>query len=441
MGDLMEDLSIIALFLFVLFLMLGTGVWVALSLIGVAWVGMELFTTRPVGDAMLTTVWSASSSWTLTALPLFIWMGEILYRTRLSEDMFRGLSPWMAGLPGGLVHTNIVGCTVFAAVSGSSAATLTTVGKMSIPELRKRDYPERMIIGTLAGAATLGLMIPPSLTLIVYGVTINESITQLFLAGIVPGIVLAGMFMAYVAITSRVSSSWNPTPEPRMPFLTKLRNSRFLVPVLCLILTVIGSMYLGFATATEAAAIGVIGGLFLAAAQGSLTWKTFIESLLGATRTSAMIALILAGAAFLSLSMGFTGLPRGLADLIAQWNLSRFELLMVLLVFYIVLGMFLDGISSVVLTMAVVEPMIRDAGIDLIWFGIFIVVVVEMAQITPPIGFNLFVLQGMTRHEMNFIARAAFPMFLIMVAMVFVLIAVPDLATWLPQNARPAPGG
>jgi len=441
MGDLMEDLSIIALFLFVLFLMLGTGVWVALSLIGVAWVGMELFTTRPVGDAMLTTVWSASSSWTLTALPLFIWMGEILYRTRLSEDMFRGLSPWMAGLPGGLVHTNIVGCTVFAAVSGSSAATLTTVGKMSIPELRKRDYPERMIIGTLAGAATLGLMIPPSLTLIVYGVTINESITQLFLAGIVPGIVLAGMFMAYVAITSRVSSSWNPTPEPRMPFLTKLRNSRFLVPVLCLILTVIGSMYLGFATATEAAAIGVIGGLFLAAAQGSLTWKTFIESLLGATRTSAMIALILAGAAFLSLSMGFTGLPRGLADLIAQWNLSRFELLMVLLVFYIVLGMFLDGISSVVLTMAVVEPMIRDAGIDLIWFGIFIVVVVEMAQITPPIGFNLFVLQGMTRHEMNFIARAAFPMFLIMVAMVFVLIAVPDLATWLPQNARPTPGG
>jgi len=441
MGDLMEDLSIIALFLFVLFLMLGTGVWVALSLIGVAWVGMELFTTRPVGDAMLTTVWSASSSWTLTALPLFIWMGEILYRTRLSEDMFRGLSPWMAGLPGGLVHTNIVGCTVFAAVSGSSAATLTTVGKMSIPELRKRDYPERMIIGTLAGAATLGLMIPPSLTLIVYGVTINESITQLFLAGIVPGIVLAGMFMAYVAITSRVSSSWNPTPEPRMPFLTKLRNSRFLVPVLCLILTVIGSMYLGFATATEAAAIGVIGGLCLAAAQGSLTWKTFIESLLGATRTSAMIALILAGAAFLSLSMGFTGLPRGLADLIAQWNLSRFELLLVLLVFYIVLGMFLDGISSVVLTMAVVEPMIRDAGIDLIWFGIFIVVVVEMAQITPPIGFNLFVLQGMTRHEMNFIARAAFPMFLIMVAMVFVLIAVPDLATWLPQNARPTPGG
>jgi len=437
----MEDFSIIFLFLFVLFLLLGTGVWVGLALMGVAWVGMELFTNRPVGDVMLTTVWSASSSWTLTALPLFIWMGEILYRTRLSEDMFRGLSPWMAGLPGGLVHTNIVGCTVFAAVSGSSAATLTTVGKMSIPELRKREYPESMVIGTLAGAATLGLMIPPSLTLIVYGVTINESISKLFFAGILPGLVLAAMFMAYVAITSRISPNWNPHPESPMRFSERLANSRFLLPVIVLILVVIGSMYLGYATATEAAAFGVIGGLILAASQGSLNWKTFSESLSGATRTSAMIASILAGAAFLSLSMGFTGLPRGLADLIAQLELSRFQLLMVLLVFYIILGMFLDGISSVVLTMAVVEPMVREAGIDLIWFGIFIVVVVEMAQITPPIGFNLFVLQGMTSHEMGFIARAAFPMFLIMVLMVFLLIAFPEIATWLPDNLRKGPGG
>lgn len=436
----MEDFSVIILFLFILFLLLGTGVWVGLALMGVAWVGMELFTSRPVGDVMLTTIWSSSSSWTLTALPLFIWMGEILYRTRLSEDMFRGLSPWMAGLPGGLVHTNIVGCTVFAAVSGSSAATLTTVGKMSIPELRKREYPEPMIIGTLAGAATLGLMIPPSLTLIVYGVTINESISKLFFAGILPGLVLAALFMAYVAITSKVSRKWNPKAEPPMTFVERFRNSRFLIPVILLITVVIGSMYLGYATATEAAAFGVIGGLVLAASQGSLTWTTFSQSLMGATRTSAMIALILAGASFLSLSMGFTGLPRGLADLIAQMELSRFELLMVLLVFYIILGMFLDGISSVVLTMAVVEPMVREAGIDLIWFGIFIVVVVEMAQITPPIGFNLFVLQGMTHHEMSFIARAGFPMFLIMVLMVFVLILFPELATWLPDNIRRGPG-
>ncbi|SFG96707.1 TRAP transporter large permease [Sulfitobacter dubius] len=435
----MTEIYAITLFLIVLFFLLGTGVWVGLALMGVAWVGMELFTTRPVGDAMITTIWASSSSWTLTALPLFVWMGEILYRTRLSQDMFRGLSPWLAKLPGGLVHTNIVGCTVFAAVSGSSAATLTTVGKMSIPELRARNYPEKMIIGTLAGAATLGLMIPPSLALIVYGVTVNESITKLFFAGVMPGLLLALMFMGYVAITSKLSKEWNPDIETDMSFADKLRNSRFLLPVFVLISVVIGSMYLGFATATEAAAIGVIGSLTLALFQGSLNWHSFRESLMGAMRTSAMIALILAGAAFLKLSMGFTGLPRALADGIAAMELSRFELLMALLVFYIVLGMFLDGISSVVLTMAVVEPMVRGAGIDLIWFGIFVVVVVEMAQITPPIGFNLFVLQGMTNHEMGYITKAALPMFAIMVFMVFVLIWFPEVATWLPENLRSAP--
>ena len=437
----MEEIYLILIFLFVLFLLLGTGVWVGLALFGVAFVGLELFTSRPAGDAMLTTIWGSSSSWTLTALPLFIWMGEILYRTRLSEDMFRGLAPWMARLPGGLVHTNIVGCTIFAAVSGSSAATLTTVGKMSIPELRKRNYPEPIIIGTLTGAATLGLMIPPSLTLIVYGVTVNESISKLFLAGILPGLTLALMFMAYVAMWSVLKPKQVPKISERLSFGEKLKESRFLIPVLMLILVVIGSMYLGWATATEAAAFGVIGSLILAATQGSLSLKTFIDSLMGATRTSAMIAFILGGAAALSLAMGFTGLPRALAGLIDTLGLSPVALLLVLMVFYIVLGCFLDGISSVVLTMAIVEPMIRQAGIDIIWFGIFIVVVVEMAQITPPIGFNLFVMQGMTHHQMGYIARTAIPMFLIMVLMVFVLIFFPDLATFLPENMRgPAAG-
>ncbi len=436
----MEQLAYTGLFLFVLFLLLGSGVWVGLALLGVAFIGIELFTTRPPGDSMITIVWTASSSWALTALPMFIWMGEILYRTRLSEDMFKGLAPWLGRLPGGLLHTNIAGCTVFAAVSGSSAATLTTVGKMTIPELRKRNYPESMVIGTLAGAATLGLMIPPSLTFIIYGVTINESITKLFMAGIIPGLVLASLFMGYVILWSYIAPGSMPPREPKMSFAEKVSASRFLIPVFCLILLVIGSMYLGFATATEAAAFGVIGALVLAAAQGSLSWATFFDSLMGATRTSAMIALILAGAAFLSLAMGFTGLPRALADWISSLGLSKFQLLMALLVFYIVLGCFLDGISAVVLTMAVVEPMIRKAGIDLIWFGVFLTLVIEMAQITPPVGFNLFVLQGMTKHEMSYISRAALPMFFIMVVMAFLLIAFPELATWLPENmaAQPA---
>ncbi|MFQ5622923.1 MAG: TRAP transporter large permease [Paracoccaceae bacterium] len=437
----MDQFTLTVVFLFVLFLLLGTGVWVGLALMGVAYVGMVMFTSRPAGDAMITVIWTSSSSWTLTALPLFIWMGEILYRTRLSEDMFRGLAPWLARLPGGLLHTNVVGCTIFAAVSGSSAATLTTVGKMSIPELRKRGYPEFMTIGTLAGSATLGLMIPPSLTLIVYGVTINESITQLFMAGILPGLVLAGMFMLYIVGWHFARPHERPRPEPFMSIRQKLWNSRFLIPVVLLVLLVIGSMYLGWATATEAAAFGVIGALVLAASQKSLTFRTFRESLMGATRTSAMIALILMGAKFLSLSMGFTGLPRSLAQFIAELGLSNVALIAALTLFYIVIGMFLDGISSVVLTMAVVEPMIRQAGIDVIWFGIFIVVVVEMAQITPPIGFNLFVMQGITRHGMGYIARTALPMFLIMVVMVGVLVLFPDLATWLPENLRARGGG
>lgn len=435
----MTELYATFIFLFVLFTLLGSSIWIGLALMGVAFAGMELFTTRPAGDAMITTIWTSSSSWTLTALPLFIWMGEILYRTRLSQDMFRGLAPWMRWLPGGLLHTNIAGCTIFAAVSGSSAATLTTVGKMSIPELRKRGYPEYMIVGTLAGAATLGLMIPPSLTLIVYGVSINESIIKLFMAGIFPGLVLAALFMSYIIAWHYIRPHERPEPEPPMSFGTMIAESRFLIPVLCLVFAVIGSMYFGWATATEAAAVGVLGALTLAGIQRSLTWEAFRESLMGATRTSAMIALILMGASFLSLSMGFTGLPRALAAWIDGMNLSPIVLIAALTVFYIILGMFLDGISSVVLTMAIVEPMIRQAGIDVIWFGIFIVVVVEMAQVTPPIGFNLFVLQGMTKHEISYISKVALPMVGLMLLMVVILVIWPELATWLPNNLRQGP--
>lgn len=432
----MEDLTLTLIFLLTLFFLLGTGVWIGLALMGVAYVGLELFTSRPAGDAMITTIWTTASSWSLTALPLFIWMGEILYRTRLSEDLFKGLAPWMNNLPGRLLHTNIVGCTFFAAVSGSSAATLTTVGKMTIPELRRRNYPEKMTIGTLAGSSTLGLMIPPSLTLIVYGVTINESVVQLFMAGIIPGLTLALLFMSYVAIWALFNKKDMPNKDPDISFLVKLKSSKFLIPIFSLIIFVIGSMYMGWATPTEAAAFGVIGGLVLAALQGSLTWKTFLDSLIGATKTSCMIAFILMGGAFLTLSMGFTGLPRHIAEWISGLGLSNVELLISLMVFYIVLGCFLDGISSIVLTMAVVEPMIRSAGIDVIWFGIFLTVLVEMAQITPPVGFNLFVLQGMTKHDMIFLAKSALPMFLMMVVMAFIMIAFPELATYLPSTIK-----
>jgi len=393
-----------------------------------------LFTTRPVGDAMATTIWGTSSSWTLTALPLFVWMGEILFRTKLSENLFKGLSPWLSKLPGGLVHVNVVGCALFAAISGSSAATVATVGKMSIPELRKRKYPEKLLLGTLAGSGTLGLLIPPSIILIIYGVTIEDSIAKLFMAGILPGIMLAVMFMLYVIFWSILNKKLMPKSTKNFSFAEKVWGSKQLLPVIFLITGVIGSIYTGIATATEAASLGVIGALILSFFQGTLSKETFNLSLLGATKTSCMIAFIIAGSTFLSLAMGFTGLPRNLAIWIDGMNLSPYTLLFVLTIFYIILGMFLDGISAVVLTMAIIEPMIRQAGFDMIWFGIYLVIVVEMAQITPPVGFNLFVLQSMANKDMAFIAKSAFPLFLLMILAVIIVIIFPEIALWLPNK-------
>jgi len=430
------DALIAAVLIFAMFAILGAGVWIGIAVLGVAWIGMELFTTRPGGDSLALTVWGSLSSWTLTALPLFIWMGEILLKTRLSEGLFRGLAPWLQRVPGRLLHVNIVGCTIFAAVSGSSAATCATIGKMSLPELKRRGYPEIMSIGSLAGAGTLGLLIPPSIIMIVYGVAADVSIGKLFIAGIIPGLLLAGLFMGYTTFWSLRNPAAIPPADAALTFRGKLAESRHLIPVMLLILAVLGSIYAGIATATEAAALGVLGALLVAMAQRTLTWKGFWDSLMGATRMYCMIALILAGSSFLSLAMGFIGLPRNLAEAIGAMHLSPFALILLLMVFYIVLGCFLDGISMVVLTMAVLLPTLQTAGIDLLWFGIYIVLVVEMAQVTPPVGFNLFVLQGMTGHQISYIARAAFPYFLMMVVAVLLIWFFPALVTYLPGQMK-----
>ena len=415
------DILITLLLIVVLFGFLAGGVWIGLTLSGVAWVAMELFSSRPAGDAMAVTIWGSASSWTLTALPLFVWMGEILFRTRLSQDMFKGLAPWVERLPGRLLHTNVIGCAIFAAVSGSSAATCATIGKMTLPELKKRGYPDDQVIGTLAGAGTLGLLIPPSIIMIVYGVAADVSISKLFIAGIFPGIMLATLFSGYIAVWALMNPDKIPVATASYTFVQKLYESRHLIPVVLLIMAVLGSIYSGIATATEAAGVGVIGSLILSLLQGSLNWQSFKESLLGATRLYCMIALILTGAAFLTLAMGYLGLPRALAEFINALGLSRFMLVVALAAFYILLGCFLDGISMVVLTMGVILPTVTSAGIDLIWFGIFVTLVVEMAQITPPVGFNLFVLQGMTKRELSYIARVAMPMFVLMCIAVLLL--------------------
>ena len=430
-----ETLIILVLITSIIGLLAG-GVWVGLALSGAAWFVMEVFSPRSAGDAMAISIWGAASSWALTALPLFLWMGEILFRTRLSSDLFRGLAPWLDAIPGRLLHTNVVGCAIFAAVSGSSAATCATIGKMTIPELKKRGYPDGIVLGTLAGAGTLGLLIPPSIIMIVYGVSANVSISKLFMAGVLPGILLASLFMGYIIIWALLHPQQMQYERTKMSFVQKIKASASLIPVVILIASVLGSIYAGIATATEAAGVGVVGALLIATLQGDMRWSVFKDSLMGATRMYCMIALILAGAQFLTLAMGYIGLPNALAQWIASLGLSQVGLILVLLVFFIIMGCFLDGISLVVLTMGVLLPTVQAAGIDLIWFGIFLIFVIEMAQITPPVGFNLFVLSGMSGKELTYVSKVAFPMFLLMIVAVFTIYYFPQIVMWLPNNVR-----
>ena len=428
------DPSIVSVILIGLMLvLLAFGIWVAFALTIVGYLGIALFTGAPAGAIMATTIWAQSWSWALTALPLFIWMGEILYRTRLAANMFSGLAPWMNALPGRLLHVNVVSCGLFAAVSGSSAATTATIGRITVPELEKRNYDQKMIVGSLAGSATLGFLIPPSIILIVYGVAAEVSISRLFIAGILPGLMLMALFMGYIMIWSLFNRDRIPPREPRIPILQRIRATAGLFPMLGLIFAVIGSIYAGIATPTEAAAVGVLGALLLSALSGTLTWASFTESVAGATKTTCMITLILAGAAFLSVSMGFTGIPRALATWVGSFELSQFQLLLALTVLFVVMGCFLDGISIVVLTASVIMPMVQAAGIDLIWFGIYLVIVIEMSQITPPVGINLFILQSMTRHDLLAVARMAFPFFLVLVLATLLIVLFPQIATFLPS--------
>lgn len=429
------DVTLVALVLLaVMLVLLTTGVWVALSLLGVGLIGMLVFTTAPAGKVMATTIWGASGSWALTALPLFIWMAEILFRTRLSDDIFSGLAPWLTRIPGRLIHVNILGCGIFAAACGSTAATCATIAKISLPELKRRGYDERMVIGTLTASGTLGILIPPSIMMIVYGFIAEVSIARLFIAGFIPGAIMVAIFMGYVMAWAWLNPGKTPPSDIRMTLAERLYASRRLIPVVALIAFVMGTIYLGVVTPTEAATVGVLGALALSFLYGTLKWSSFVDSLLGATRTSCMIAFILAGAAFMTMAMGYTGIPRTLAQWIASFHLSPWGLLAALTLLYVVLGFALDGISMVVLTSAVVQPMIRQAGIDPVWFGIYIVLLVQVAELTPPVGFPMFVMQMFTGRSLLYISRAALPFFFLLLAGIAVITVFPDLVTYLPNK-------
>ncbi|WP_337869353.1 TRAP transporter large permease subunit [Meiothermus sp.] len=429
------ELTQIALFLVLLLLvLLGSGVWIALALLGVGWAGLQFFTNTPPGASVASSLWGSVSSWSLAALPMFIWMGEILYRTRLAADLFEGLSPWLRRIPGRLLHINVLASGIFAAVIGSSAATTATVGKIALPELLRRGYPERLVLGSLAGSGTLGLLIPPSVMMIVYGVAAEVSVARLFIAGLLPGLLVMLLFMGWVMLSGLLNAREMPPPDPPLPLGQRLRGLLKILPVLLLMVAVIGSIYAGVATPTEAASLGVLGALIIALWTRSLSWPGLLESLMGAVRTSSMIGFILAGAAVLSIAMAFTGIPAALAAWVAGLGLSKYALLAVLMLLFLVLGAFLDGISIIVLTTSVILPLAKAVGIDLLWFGIFLVIAVELAQITPPVGFNLFVLQGLSGRDIFTIARSALP-FLAMLLVAAALITVfPQIVTWLPAR-------
>jgi C4-dicarboxylate transporter DctM subunit len=423
--------------LFVLFLFLGSGVWVGIALLGVGWVGLTFFSAVPVEKSLATTIWQTNASWTLAALPLFIWMGEILFRARLSEILFRGLAPWLNWLPGRLMHVNVAGCGVFAAVCGSSAATAATVGRMSLPELERRGYSRSLAIGSLAGSATLGLLIPPSIIMIVYGVAADVSIVRLFMAGVLPALMMIVLFMTYIAAVSLIWPETAPKDDERFTWGERMRLSAELIPVLLLVGGVIGSIYAGIATATEAAAAGVLGSLLLAGFNGSLGLGMFTQALLAASRLSCMIFLILSGAAFLTTALAYAGIPSAVAAWVGAFDLHPYQLIAALCLLYIVLGCFIEGISMIVLTTTVVLPLVTDAGFDLLWFGIFVIMVVETAQITPPVGFNLFVIQGLTGQNIMKVARAALPFTLLLVLGVVLITVFPEIVTWLPSTLNP----
>jgi len=425
--------EIAGLLLFIMLLLLAGGVWIAMTLAIVGWIGLAFFTNTLPGKNIFTAFWGSNASWTLAALPMFIWMGEILFRTKLSEEMFEGLAPWLRRIPGRLMHVNILGCGIFGSVSGSSAATCATIAKVALPELKRRGYDEKTALGSLATAGTLGILIPPSITMVVYAVAAEASIIRVFLAGFIPGAILMLLFSGYIAVWALANPEKTPPAGPPLSFAEKLKRSGNLIPVTILIVFIIWILVAGIATATECAAYGVLGSLAIAWWSGSLTWRNFRESLMSATRVSCMIMFILAGAAYLSMAMAFTGIPRALAEWVAGLGLSPYTLIAVLSLLYIVLGAALDGISMIVLTAAVVLPMVQKAGFDLVWFGIFVVLLVEIAEVTPPVGFNLFVLQNMTGHDSNYIARAALPFFAMLLVTIALITLFPPAVLWLPD--------
>ncbi|MDA0923069.1 MAG: TRAP transporter large permease subunit [Proteobacteria bacterium] len=428
------EIALLTLGFLAAYLVLGTWVFVAILMVGISALVLLLdFPLARLGAIMRSTMWKTASSYELASVPMFILMGEIIFRTNISDKLFRGLSPWANFVPGRLLHTNIVGCTLFAAISGSSTATTATVGKITLAELEARGYDRSLSLGSLAGAGSLGLLIPPSIAMIIYGILSETSIAHLFAAGLLPGLMVAALFSGYISVRALLSNRVVTEPRERYAFRAYLASLADLMPILVLMVIVLGGIYSGIVTPSEAAALGVAAALALTAATGQLNFTMVKEALYAASRVSCMVLSILIAAAFMSSAIAFAHVPQETARLIAAMGLGPIALILLIGVFYILLGMFLDGLSIMVMTLPITLPLVMTAGWDPVWFGVFLVIAIELGLITPPVGFNLFVIQGLTRRPVGEIARAAFPFFLLMVAAALLLIVFPQIALWAPR--------
>lgn len=429
------DLTLVASLLLVLILIvLAAGIWIGFGLLLVGAFAIAAFTNPPVGKVVATTIWGNSADWTMTALPMFIWMGEILTRSRLSEGMFTALAPWLSRLPGRLMHVTTIGCALFSAVSGSSTATVATVSRIVLPEMNKRGYPEKMVIGSLAASGTLGILIPPSIIMIVYGIAAEVSIIRLFISGILPGLLVVALFSGYIMVWALLNPSKVPAESTRQTLVQKLRASVALLPTLSLIAGIFAALFSGAATATEVGALSVLGALVIAAFSRTLSWESFWASAVGAVGITCMIGLLVAGANVLGAAMALTGIPTALAEWVKEMHLHRYTLIAALSVIYLLLGTALEGVSMILLTTAVALPLIQAVGFDAIWFGVFIVIMTELSTLSPPVGFNLFVLQIMTGRDMNYVTWASLPFCLLLLLAVAIIAVFPEVVLWLPTQ-------
>ncbi len=429
----MEVLLTTAVILGFMALLLVFGVWIGTALFMTGAFGFMVYLGLPWERIMANIAWNSSSGSTMLALPLFVLMGEILFRSKISENLFEGLAPWMDRIPGRLVHVNVVASTIFAAVSGSSAATTATVGKITLPELLKRGYDEGISIGSLAGSGTLGFMIPPSMMMMVYGMLADVSIGKLFIAGIIPGLIIASLFSAYIALMALRNPHLAPGGDSAFTWRDRFKAIPLIAPTVVLVVAVLGSIYTGWATPTEAAAVGVIGSLAFAMVTRSLSLRVLKEALMGTVKTSCMIMWIVCGAAFFSVSVGYLGIPQELASFIVGLGLSKYTLVAILTVFYLILGCLLDGFSMIVMSLPITLPLVKASGFDPLWFGIYLVIMIQLAQITPPVGFNLFVIRGLTNKELPEIAWHALPFFLLMLVATALITVFPGLVLFLPS--------